>query len=142
MTSASSLLKSYIDRVAAVDGGTLVGMFSADAVQRVPFAPPGIPTKITGEAVGRGFLALRLMFKSLAFSDVEIVDTSDPELAVGFAHAEATLQTGAPYDQDYVFYVRVRNGKITEYREYMDPQRAQRVLAQLPITGDSPLGAP
>ena len=51
-------------------------MFADDVSQGVPFAPEGTPDMIEGkEAVGQNFRGLPMMFKKLAYSDVEIVET-------------------------------------------------------------------
>ena len=130
MLKPSSVLSTFIERVAALTGAS--ELFAADAVQLVPFAPTGVPTRIAGPgAVKQGFDGLPKMFSSIKYSNVVVLDTSDPEVAVAFAHADATLVNGQSYDQDYVFYARVRDGKIVEYREYMDPQRAARAISLL-----------
>lgn len=72
------------------------------------------------------------MFRSLKYSDVEIVETTDDRFAVAFAHADGVLPNGDPYPQNYVFYVRLDEaGKISEYREYMNPQQLAKALAVL-----------
>ena len=55
----------------------------------------------------------------------------DDNFAIGFAHADGVLPTGDPYPQNYVFYVRLENGKIREYREYMNPVQLGKALALL-----------
>lgn len=132
MTTATNTLKVFIEALGSLDVETIANLFDDNTIQLVPFAPPGVPSKIEGEGtVKNGFLGLGMMFKELSYSNVEIVETADDNFAIAFAHAEGVLQTGAPYTQDYVFYVRLENGKIKEYREYMDSHRAADAIAQI-----------
>lgn len=126
----SAVLSTFLERVSAL--GNAGELFSDNAVQKVPFAPEGVPKEIAGPGVvAAGFNNMGAMFSRFAYSDVTVLDTSDPEVAVAFAHGEGTLVNGAAYTQDYVFYARIQDGKIVEYREYMDPVRAAAAIAQL-----------
>ncbi|MGL5172899.1 MAG: nuclear transport factor 2 family protein [Olsenella sp.] len=133
MTKATETMKEYLNAVQALDIDKVISMFADDVSQGVPFAPEGTPDMIEGkEAVGQNFRGLPMMFKKLAYSDVEIVETTDPNFAVGFAHADGELPTGDPYVQNYVFYMRLDDaGKIHEYREYMNPVALGKALALL-----------
>ena len=133
MSKATETMKVYLDAIQALDIDKVVDMFADDVSQGVPFAPEGTPDMIEGkEAVSANFRGLPMMFKKLAYSDVEIVETTDPDFAVGFAHADGELPTGDSYVQTYVFYMRLdAAGKIREYREYMNPVALGQALALL-----------
>jgi ketosteroid isomerase-like protein len=71
--------------------------------------------------------ALRMlpqMFKTYEFHDLRTFAGEDPEVAFVFTRSSCTLANDAPYEQDYVFFARVRDGAIIEYREYIDSVRA------------------
>lgn len=132
MSKATEVLKQFLDNVSSLNIEGIKDLFADDIVQKVPFAPEGTPDTISGKsAVGKSFEGLPLMFKSLKYSNVEIVETTDDNFAIGFAHADGVLPTGDPYPQNYVFYVRLENGKIREYREYMNPVQLGKALALL-----------
>jgi hypothetical protein len=38
------------------------------------------------------------------------------------------LKTGVPYENAYVFFVRLRDGKIVEYKEFIDTLYVNRVI--------------
>lgn len=97
MTKATETMKEYLNAVQALDIDKVISMFADDVSQGVPFAPEGTPDMIEGkEAVGQNFRGLPMMFKKLAYSDVEIVETTDPNFAVGFAHADGELPRATP----------------------------------------------
>ncbi len=53
---------------------------------------------------------------------------ADGDLAVAEWTSYAQAKTGQAYQNDYTAVFRVRNGLITEVREYFDTAYAQRVL--------------
>jgi ketosteroid isomerase-like protein len=59
------------------------------------------------------------------------VSVSCQALKENIPHADDVLPTGDPYPQNYVFYVRLENGKIREYRKYMNPVQLGKALALL-----------
>ncbi|VDG20275.1 nuclear transport factor 2 family protein [Lactiplantibacillus mudanjiangensis] len=133
MTKATQTLKTFLTEISAMNIEAVQNMFAENVTQFVPFAPAGTPDKIEGKpAVAATFGSLPQMFKNMDYSDIEIVETNDEHFAIGFAHADATLVNGSPYDQNYVFYVRTNDaGLIEEYREYMNPVKLNDAIAQL-----------
>lgn len=133
MTTATKTLKTFLDSISAMNIEKVQAMFSDNVTQFVPFAPKGTPSKISGkDKVSQNFGSLPMMFKNMDYSNVEIVETTDDNFAIGFAHADATLVNDTPYDQNYVFYVRTdSNGLISEYREYMNPVKLGEAISQL-----------
>ena len=133
MTKAAQVIETFLGHLGSLNIDGVASLFADDIIQKVPFAPAGTPEVITGkEAVTRNFAALPMVFKSMKYSQIEIVETSDDNFAVAFAHADAVLPNDAPYAQNYVFYVRLNaEGKISEYREYMNTQLQAQALAAL-----------
>jgi len=133
MTKAAKVVETFLGYVSSLNIEGIKSLFADDIVQKVPFAPEGTPDVIEGkEAVSKNFEGLPLMFQSLKYSNVEIVDTTIDSFAVAFAHADGVLPNGDPYPQNYVFYVKLDSeGKIKEYREYMNPQQLAKALAAL-----------
>jgi ketosteroid isomerase-like protein len=88
--------------------------------QRILYGRFGTPDEIAGKgAVSKNFEELPLMFKSLKYSKIKIMDTTNNDFAVVFSCAAEVLNNGDPYSQNYVPYVRLND-------EEADP-RAQRV---------------
>ena len=132
MSKATEVLSRFLDAVSRLDIETVKSLFHEDITQNVPFPPEGTPDAIHGKvAVSGSFDMLPMMFKELKYSNVEIVEPTDPDFAVGFAHADGVLPTGDSYTQNYVFYVRLKDGLIHEYREYMNPIQLGNAIAKL-----------
>ncbi len=56
------------------------------------------------------------------FTDLRIHETTDPETIVAEMRGVGRLvETGAPYDMTYIAVVTVRDGRITNYRDYWNP---------------------
>lgn len=133
MSTATQTLHNFLTAISAMEIDKVQAMFADDVTQFIPFAPKGTPDTMTGkEAVASAFAGLLLMFKELTFANIELVETTDDYFAIGFAEATATLMSGAPYSQRYVFYVRVNHdGLIKDYREYMNPIVLGEALSQI-----------
>lgn len=54
--------------------------------------------------------------------------TAEGERVAIEATSRGTTFRGDPYAQEYHFLMRVRDGKICEFREYMDTEHARKVL--------------
>ncbi|MFI9538084.1 nuclear transport factor 2 family protein [Nocardia fusca] len=97
-------------------------LFHEDGAIIWPFTPLGAMPRVEGRVqIERLMEGLNRGFRSLSFVDVEIHATDDPTLAFGTGRSDAVLASGTPYRNNYVFHLRARAGRITEYREYGDP---------------------
>ena len=90
-------------------------LFAVDWVLTYPFAPPGMPRELRGrEAIRAYHGAASGRREMLRIEGVEVVvrETDDH----GHAHA-----TGGPYRFRALGVIRVRDGEIVSYDDYMDP---------------------
>jgi ketosteroid isomerase-like protein len=100
----------------------LEGRISPQFVLRLPFAPPGVPQEFAGRDVARQALSGSAKSRSpLVFEDLVLLATEDPELFVATASGEATMASGKIYRNNYVIFVRIRDGMVVEHIEYMNP---------------------
>ena len=53
---------------------------------------------------------------------------AEDDTVVVLARGEVTTTRGEPYDNDYCFVLRLRDGEIVEIREYMDTALVERRL--------------
>lgn len=130
--SPAAAIREYADNIANLDVDAVLASLSDDVLLLAPFAPEGVPRRTEGkQAVAGAYGAVLGIFKSFAWHDVEVLGTDDPEVAVLTARSEVTLVNDTPYAQQYVVYVRVRDGLIVEVREYFDPAAATAAFASL-----------
>jgi ketosteroid isomerase-like protein len=107
-----------------------VELFAPDAVLEFPYAPAGVPRKVTG----RDALVAHMSGFPETF-DVEFVDlvfheTSDPSMVIAeFRSTGTALPTGKPYEQTCISVVRTDDeGLITHYLDYWNPLVAIEAL--------------
>ena len=133
MSKATQVAEKFIGYLGELDIEGVSSLFAEGIVQKVPFAPEGTPKVIEGrEAVTQNFAGLPMVFQSMKYSDVEVIEGADENVAVAFAHADAVLPNGSPYAQDYVFYFGLdAEGKIAAYREYMNTELQSKAFAAL-----------
>jgi uncharacterized protein len=105
-------------------------LFAPDAVLEFPFAPAGVPRRVTG----RDALVAHMSNFPETF-DVEFVDlvfhqTVDPSLVIAEFRATGTARpTGKPYEQTCISVVRTDDDAlITHYLDYWNPLVAIEAL--------------
>ena len=101
-----------------------LALFAEDAVVEFPYAPSiQRPARLDGKAaIAPYFREVTALLVDLGFHDIELVPAADPEVVVMRAHGAATIvPTGKHYEQDYVFFIRIRGEKVVSYREYWNP---------------------
>jgi uncharacterized protein len=114
-----------VRRMVAGEGVVFADLFAEDGVLRFPFAPPGMPREIRGREAIRAARTSEAGRRSLLVMDaVELVvrQTDDPEVVVTeiehYGHSHAL---DGPYRFRALAVVRVRDGEIVSYDDYMDP---------------------
>ncbi|MBX7482766.1 nuclear transport factor 2 family protein [Qipengyuania qiaonensis] len=98
-------------------------MCAKDVAFEAPYAPGG-----ANQLVGRDTVAEYMPVVPEYFDIEELVETAQYRATNGetvileFHAKNATgVKTGLSYDQRYINVIRVRNGKIAEYRDYWNP---------------------
>jgi ketosteroid isomerase-like protein len=106
-------------------------LFAADGVIELPFAPPGMPTRIEGREAIRSFSAgagTTLMQIEDMWA-TQIYETTDPEVLIVELETKAVVTTtGAPFQSTSVQVFRIRDGEILLFRDYWNPQGLAQAL--------------
>jgi uncharacterized protein len=109
-------------------------LFAADGVMAYPFAPPGRPGELRGrDAIREYFAAARQSRDLLDIEGVDLVvrETDDPEVVVTeITHHGYSKATEQPYRFTALGVVRVRDGQIVHYDDYMDAIAMARLLGR------------
>ena len=123
--------------VAGEDDVVFADLFAEDAVFTYPFAAPGQPAELAGREAIQSFFASLGDARSLFRMDgVEAVirQTDDPEVVVAeIRHHGWSHVTNAPYQHTALGVIRVRDGLIVRYDDYMNPIALAQLLGR---TGD------
>jgi hypothetical protein len=123
-----------VRKMVAGEGVVFADLFAADGVLTYPFAVPGHPAELRGRDAIRAFFAglgqSRELF-TMAGIDAVTWQTDDPEVAVTqITHHGQSNVTGAPYRLTALGVIRVRDGMIVRYEDYMDPIALARLFGR------------
>ncbi len=126
--------------IADKDMDAFARLFALDGVLEYVFAPPGSPKRLEGRQAIRTFLTASPAAAEIEIHDVRAVvhESIDPDVVVAeIEHTGITRQTQAPYRLAAIGVIRLRDGEIAHYRDYMDPIGTARALGRLPqlLTG-------
>lgn len=104
------------------DAEGLRALLAPDAVVEFPYAASlGAPTRHEGpDAIVRYFAEVggKYGFSNFRFSNIRAYPCADGASGWFEMHGNADLPGGKKYEQDYVQYLRLRDGKVVLYREY------------------------
>ena len=124
MTSIASLPTWFTRAIEALQAGNTDGwvdIYTSDAIHEFPFAPEGAPRQLVGrEAIAAymGQLPAHIRFGPL--SDVR-VRQADIELIIEATGHHRRIAGDTPFDLSYVWFITLRDGKVTHFRDYMNP---------------------
>ena len=126
-----------VRRMVAGEGTVFADLFAEDGVLAYPFAPPGQPRELAGREAIRSFFGAAAGARDLLKMDgVEAVvrETDDPQVVVTeITHHGWSQILDGPYRFTALGVIRVREGEIVRYDDYMDPIAMARLLGR---TGD------
>lgn len=116
----------------AGEGVDFAGLFAEDGVLAYPFAMPGQPAELRGrDAIRAYFGALGPRARDmLVIEGVEALvrETDDPEVVVTeITHHGRSRATSEPYRHFALGVIRVRDGEIVRYDDYMNPIAVARL---------------
>jgi ketosteroid isomerase-like protein len=118
----------------AGEGVSFADLFAEDGVMEYPFALPGQPRQLRGREEIRAYFAAvggaRQLF-AMDGVDALVRETDDPEVVVAeIEHHGRSLATGEAYRFRALGVIRVRDGQIVSYQDYMDPIAVARLLGR------------
>jgi ketosteroid isomerase-like protein len=119
MSATPREVAEQVRRMVAGDGVVFADLFAEDGVLKYPFAIPGQPPELRGRAAIREFFGgLEQARELLDMADAPtavIRETDDPEVVVAEIRHHGWSRAGAGT------VIRVRDGEIVAYDDYMDP---------------------
>jgi hypothetical protein len=130
MTTAVDLLEQHI-RTLVDDNAHWQTLIADDVIWELAYAPSlGHPARLSGrEEVARHANWFVGAVEDFRFFDLKVHAFAEPDGAVAEVMAEGRIKsTGRPYRQNYVVFLRARDGKIAYMREFFDPIRAAWAL--------------
>lgn len=118
-----------------------VNLFASDAVLEFPFAPAGVPRRVTGRDALVAHMAGFPETFDVEFVDLVFHETVDPGLVIAeFRSTGTALPTGKPYEQTCISVVRTDDdARITHYLDYWNPLVAIEALTPPEVPSGSGL---
>lgn len=118
--SAADAARAFLTGLEALDIDGALANFHDDAVQEMPFAPPGFPDRLDGiAALRRQYGGLPDAYTSMRFPIGRVID--DGDTAVVEYRGEIELRGSGRYDNDYIGVFEARDGRIARFVERFDP---------------------
>jgi uncharacterized protein len=134
MSRSPREVAEQVRRMVAGEGVDFADLFAADGVLTYPFARPGQPAELRGRDVIRAYFTNLSRARDLMVMEgVEAVvrQTDDPEVVVTeITHHGFSKAAGQPYRHTALGVIRVRDGEIIRYDDYMDPIAVARLLGR------------
>ena len=124
MTEARQIVERVLEAGRRQDVAAFVGLMAPDAVLEWPFRPAGVPGRLRGRAEILEFMtrAAKAPIKLEEYRDVVFHETTDPEVIIVEYEAYGHLTTtGRPFCQTIIAVIRVRDGLVVSYRDYLNP---------------------
>jgi ketosteroid isomerase-like protein len=113
-----------------VDG--FVDLFAPDGVIELPFAGPGMPSRLAGQQAISDY-SHRMDASPLRIDDLEataLYHTDDPEVVIIELATRGTVtSTGRTFEGTSIQVFRIRGGKIVLFRDYFNVPGLQDLLA-------------
>jgi ketosteroid isomerase-like protein len=119
--SNDALVRQVLDRVGALEVDAALELVTGDLVLELPFRGDGGPRRMEGEAAREFIRSLAALFERLPFRDVVVHGTLPSGEVVAEYRSEGVTRSGRAYDNSYVGFFVVRDGRIARWREYFDP---------------------
>ena len=118
------------------DREAFAGMMAADAVIEWPFRGPGAPYRLEGREAIREFVTASPLGRLMRFEELRadaVHETLDPEVIV----VESTtigqvLDSGRRFELPAIAVLRIRDGEILSYRDYVNPLAAAQAVGAVP----------
>lgn len=127
-------IAGQVRKMVAGEGVTFADLFAAGGVLAYPFAMPGQPPELRGrDAIRAYFTAAQGARGLFTMRDVtaRVWETDDPDVVITtITHHGTSAVTGAPYRFTALGVIRVRDGEIARYDDYMDPIALARLTGR------------
>jgi uncharacterized protein len=123
------VVSTVLDTVSAGKFEQLVDYVTDDLVFELPYGPDFMPNPIEGrDAWNQMQLMTFKLFSSFALALVEVHDCVDPDELIAEYRSDAVVaRNGNAYRNRYIGVFRFREGKISHWREFHNPE-ATKVL--------------
>lgn len=124
MSNSTDAVRRWLDVLAGGDVGKWDDLADSDLSMHAPLMPGEADTPTLGLEPNRARVGgLWQAWENFEFTDTEIhAAADDADLVFVTTRSEAKTVWGAPYANRYFIRLRLRDGKVVEHLEFMDPR--------------------
>ena len=118
----------------------VLNLYNENAIVKYPYAASlGLPFSFTMDEYKKHLDHMLGSMQSISFTGLQVYELKEKESYWAEFHGETRIpNTNALYQQDYVIYFTLENGKFSEYKEYwnvlpvlkslLGSEEAQRII--------------
>lgn len=121
-SSSLAIVQRIMAHLSAGELDQWAALMDDNAVIETPFAPSWLPRRFEGRAAWD--VTMRRWFGELftrfEWIDLDLQAAADPEVVFGTGKSKGYAKDGRIYENEYCWIFRVRDGKMTEYREFFN----------------------
>ncbi|MDT7798500.1 MAG: uncharacterized protein QOI78_1933 [Actinomycetota bacterium] len=131
-TTSREVVERVLRAGLEMDTDTFVGLIAPDGYIEWPYRPAGVPGRLEGREQIREFLTAQAngLVKFDEYRNTVIHETTDPEVVIVEYDVHGTVvPTGAPFHQTIIAVLRIRDGLVVSYRDYLNPLVLAETLA-------------
>ncbi len=134
MSRSPREVAEQVRRMVAGEGVDFADLFAEEGVLAYPFGLPGQPAELRGREAIRSYFTNMSRARDLLVMegvDALIRETDDPEVVVAeITHHGWSKASEASYEHKALGVIRVRDGEIVRYDDYMNPIAVARLLGR------------
>jgi ketosteroid isomerase-like protein len=131
-TTSREVVEQVLRAGREMDTETFAGLIAPDGYIEWPYRPAGVPGRVEGRERIREFLTAQAkgLVKFEEYRNTVIHETTDPEVVIVEYDVHGTvIPTGAPLHQTIIAVLRIRDGLVVSYRDYLNPLVLAETLA-------------
>ena len=135
--NGKEIVSRFLEAEAKQDVQGMADVLAENIVFEMPFALPGLPDRVEGKGTVVEFLEQFLgkergMFTDWNIYNIRIYPGGDPDLSFAELDGQGVVaQSGYQYRQKYIILFRVSDGRISHWREYLNPIPLQEAIASM-----------
>lgn len=135
--NGKEVVSRFLEAEAKQDIQGMADVLADDIVFEMPFALPGLPDRVEGKGTVVEFLEQFLgkehgMFKGWDLRNIRIYPGGEPNLFFTELDGRGVVaQSGYQYRQKYIILFRVSDGRVSHWREYLNPLPLQEAIASM-----------
>ena len=114
-------LAHAVEALQAGNADGWISIYAPEAVHEFPFAPEGgVPRLVGREAIAAYMRQFPELIHFGSLTDVRVREAGDEVIIEATGHHRRTADD-TPMDLSYVWFITLRDGQVTHFRDYMNP---------------------